>query len=50
MHLLTDPVVPIELCQIASRGRKQPSGLEDFTRYLKSYIAEWAEPWSSKFA
>jgi len=50
MHPLKDPVVPIELCQIASRGRKLPPGFEDFTRFLKSYIAEWAEPWSPKFA
>ena len=50
IHPLKDPVVPIELCQIASRGRKLPPGFEDFTRFLKSYIAEWAEPWSPKFA
>jgi len=50
MHPLTDPVVPIELCQIASRGRKLPPGFEDFTGFLKSYIAQWAEPWSPKFA
>ena len=50
MHPLKDPVVPIDLCQIASRGRKLPPGFEDFTRFLKSYIAEWAEPWSPKFA
>ncbi|HYS77135.1 MAG TPA: LysR substrate-binding domain-containing protein, partial [Burkholderiales bacterium] len=50
MHPLTDPMVPIELCQIAGRGRKQPPGFEDFTRFLKSYIAEWAEPWSPKVA
>src|SRR6266700_1125808 len=49
MHPLTDPVVPIELHQIASRGRKPPPGFEDFSRFLKSYIAEWAGPWSPKF-
>ena len=50
MHPLTDPMVPIDLCQITSRGRKQPPGFEDFAGFLKSYIAEWAEPWSPKFA
>jgi len=50
MHPLKDPVVPIDLCQIASRGRKMPPGFEDFTGFLKSYIAQWAEPWSPKFA
>src|SRR6267143_508174 len=50
MHPLKDPVVPVDLCQIASRGRKMPPGFEDFTRFLKSYIAQWAEPWSPKFA
>src|SRR5256885_7313686 len=38
MHPLTDPVVPIDLCQITSRGRKQPPGFEDFAGVLKSYI------------
>src|SRR6266567_1863110 len=37
IHPLTDPIVPIDLCQIASRGRKLPPGLEDFSRFLKSY-------------
>ena len=50
MHPLKEPVVPIDLCQIASRGRKLPPGLEDFTRFLKRYVAQWAEPWSPKFA
>jgi len=50
MHPLTDPMVPIELYQIASRGRKLPPGFEDFSGFLRSYIAEWAEPWSPKFA
>jgi DNA-binding transcriptional LysR family regulator len=45
MHPLTEPVVPIELCQIVNRGRKLPPGTEDFTGFLKSHIAEWAEPW-----
>jgi hypothetical protein len=39
-------VVPVDLYQIANRGRKLPPGAEDFTAYLTSYIAEWAQPWS----
>jgi len=27
-----------------------PPGFEDFSRFLKSYIAQWAEPWSPGFA
>jgi DNA-binding transcriptional LysR family regulator len=48
MHPLSDPVVPIELYQIVNRGRKLPAGAEDFTAFLKSTIAEWAEPWSER--
>lgn len=48
MHPLVDPLVPIELYQIASRGRKLPTGFEDFSRFLRSYIAEWAEPWTRR--
>lgn len=47
MHPLTEPMVPIELYQIVNRGRKLPPGTEDFTGFLKDYIAEWAEPWSA---
>ncbi len=45
MHPLTDPAVPVDLYQIVNRGRKLPPGAEDFTGFVKSYIAEWAEPW-----
>ena len=45
LHPLTDPVVPIELYQIVSRGKKLPAAAEAFTRFLRNYIAEWAEPW-----
>jgi DNA-binding transcriptional LysR family regulator len=48
MHPLTEPVVPIDLYQIVNRGRKLPPGAEDFTGFVKSYIAEWAEPWSPR--
>jgi LysR family transcriptional regulator, carnitine catabolism transcriptional activator len=44
---LTDPVVPVDLCQLTRRGHKLPPGTEAFTAFLASYIAEWAEPWST---
>lgn len=43
---LADPVVPVDFYQVTSRGRKLPPGAEDFTEFLTSYIAEWAQPWS----
>jgi len=46
MHPLIDPVAPIELYQIVNRGKKLPAAAEAFTRFLRSYIAEWAEPWN----
>jgi len=45
-HPLFDPVVPIEVYQIVNRGRKLPAAAEGFTRFLRTYIAEWAEPWN----
>jgi len=42
---LTDPVVPVDLYQIVNRGKKLPASAEGFTRFLRAYIAEWAEPW-----
>jgi len=41
--------VPIDLYQIVSRGRKLPAASEGFTRFLRSYIAAWAEPWNAGF-
>jgi DNA-binding transcriptional LysR family regulator len=46
MHPLVDPVVPIELYQIVNRGKKLPAAAEAFTRFLRTYIAEWAAPWN----
>jgi DNA-binding transcriptional LysR family regulator len=45
-HPLAEPVVPIEVYQIVNRGRKLPAAADKFTRFLRSYIAEWAEPWN----
>ncbi|MDH3319982.1 MAG: LysR family transcriptional regulator [Betaproteobacteria bacterium] len=44
---LVDPVVPIDLFQITARGHKPPPGAAGFTAFVASYIAEWAEPWST---
>jgi DNA-binding transcriptional LysR family regulator len=46
MHPLSEPSVPLDLYQIINRGRRLPPGADDFTDFVKSYIAEWAEPWS----
>jgi DNA-binding transcriptional LysR family regulator len=43
---LVDPVVSVDLVQIARRGHTLPSGAEAFTAFLTSYIDKWAEPWS----
>lgn len=42
MSRLTNPVVNLDFYQISDRGRKLPPGTEDFTWFLKSYIARWA--------
>ena len=39
---LTNPVVNLDFYQISNRGRKLPDGAEDFTSFLKTYIARWA--------
>jgi DNA-binding transcriptional LysR family regulator len=44
MHLLVDPVVPIDLSQLVSRGRKLPAEVADFGKFLKAYVAGWANP------
>jgi DNA-binding transcriptional LysR family regulator len=40
MHPLADPMVPVDLVQIAYAAREQP-GAADFTGFLKSGIAAW---------
>lgn len=42
MCRLIDPVVNLEFYQISNRGKKPPAGTEEFTEFLKSYIARWA--------
>ncbi len=39
---LIDPVVNLEFYQISNRGKKLPPGADEFTAFLKSYIARWA--------
>ena len=42
MSQLINPVVRIEFHLISNRAKKLPPGAEEFTSYLKSYIATWA--------
>jgi LysR family carnitine catabolism transcriptional activator len=39
---LVNPVVNLDFCWISNRGKKLPAGADDFTSFLKSYIARWA--------
>ena len=42
MSRLINPVVNLEFFQISNRGKKLPPGADEFTAFLKSYIARWA--------
>ena len=42
MSQLISPVVRIEFHLISNRAKKLPPGAEEFTSFLKSYIATWA--------
>jgi LysR family carnitine catabolism transcriptional activator len=42
MSRLINPVVNLEFYQISNRGKKLPPGADEFTAFLKSYIARWA--------
>jgi DNA-binding transcriptional LysR family regulator len=42
MSRLINPVVTLDFHQIRNRGKKLPTGAEDFTSFLQSYIARWA--------
>jgi len=42
MSKLVNPVVHLEFHQISNRGKKLPPGADEFTDFLKSYIARWA--------
>jgi LysR family carnitine catabolism transcriptional activator len=43
MSRLIDPVVPLDFFQIRCGGRKFSPVAEEFTSFLQSYIAKWAE-------
>ena len=38
---LTNPAVYVEFFQIRNRGKKLPPGADEFTLFLKNYIARW---------
>ena len=42
MSKLINPVVNLDFSRITLRGRKLPSGAEQFTSFLQGYIARWA--------
>jgi LysR family carnitine catabolism transcriptional activator len=42
MSQLINPIVNLEFHQINNRGKKLPPGADDFTAFLKAYIARWA--------
>jgi DNA-binding transcriptional LysR family regulator len=42
MSQLINPVVNLEFYQISNRGKKLPPGADEFTDFLKTYIARWA--------
>jgi DNA-binding transcriptional LysR family regulator len=39
---LISPVVHLDLSWISHRGKKLPAGADEFTSFLRSYIAGWA--------
>jgi LysR family carnitine catabolism transcriptional activator len=39
---LINPVVNLDFSWISNRGKRLPSGTDDFTSFLKTYIARWA--------
>jgi len=39
---LINPVVNLDFCRISLRGKKLPPGADDFTSFLRAYIARWA--------
>jgi DNA-binding transcriptional LysR family regulator len=42
MSRLINPVVHVDFSRISLRGKKLPSGAEDFTSFLQGYIGRWA--------
>jgi DNA-binding transcriptional LysR family regulator len=42
MSRLINPVVTVDFSRISLRGKRLPLGADDFTAFLKNYIARWA--------
>jgi LysR family carnitine catabolism transcriptional activator len=42
MSRLINPVVNVDFSRISLRGKKLPTGADDFTSFLQGYIARWA--------
>ena len=42
MSRLINPVVEVEFHQVSNRGKKLPLGADEFTAFLKTFIARWA--------
>jgi hypothetical protein len=42
MSQLINPVVRFDFHLISSRARELPPGADEFTSFLKSYVATWA--------
>lgn len=42
MSRLINPIVDLEFSQIITRARKLPPGAEEFSAFLKTYVARWA--------
>jgi DNA-binding transcriptional LysR family regulator len=42
MSRLINPVVNLDFSRISIRGKKLPPGADDFTAFLRGYIARWA--------
>jgi LysR family transcriptional regulator, carnitine catabolism transcriptional activator len=42
MSRLINPIVNLDFSQISTRARKLPPGAEEFSAFLKTYIARWA--------
>lgn len=42
MSRLVNPVVEVEFHQISSRGKKLPPSADEFTAFLRTFVARWA--------
>ena len=42
MSALVDPVVNLDFYQISSRGSRLSEGAQEFSKFLTTYLANWA--------